>query len=101
MRSATPFWMGSAALALGRTGGAVWRTGDNGVVWMASEQPTVQANLLEGTSPPGTITWQTPNGDLFRSTVNIPKIGCWEILASTKDQNLRAIVYVYSARYFQ
>ncbi|MES4787696.1 MAG: hypothetical protein C4294_19930 [Nitrospiraceae bacterium] len=99
MRVATPYWMGKETFAVGHVGGVAWHSGENELVWHSDEQPSVQANLLEGRSPPVRVMWQPKAGDLYRSTLTIPKIGCLEILAATSTQNLRLIVYVYSARY--
>ncbi len=98
LRARTPYWIGNATLLVGRADSPVWRSGDNRVWWRAAEQPSVQVNLLEGSSPPANILWKDAQSDVYASTVTLPKVGCWEFLATVKGQLVRFLVYVYPSR---
>jgi hypothetical protein len=102
LRDMTPYWFGNEPLALGRSGGPVWYSGANPVVWWSSQgEPTVEVRLLEGKSDPATLQMQNAQGPLYRATITFPKVGCWEIITTVKEQTLRVQVYLYSTRYNQ
>ncbi len=100
MHAATPYWFGSPSLAAGHVGGAAWRSGDNAVVWMwASEQPRVEVNLLEGSSSPAGVKFLPGEAPIRASVITIPKVGCWEIIATTGANTLHFLFYVFPARF--
>ncbi|MBI1801414.1 MAG: hypothetical protein HYR71_07280 [Chloroflexi bacterium] len=99
-RGLTPFWIGHDTLAAGHVGAAVWRSGENTVIWWSrGGQPQTELNLLEGKSPPAVVAWQNTGPNLYTSTVTFPQNGCWEVIATTAESRLRFIVYVYPARF--
>ncbi len=102
MLAATPYWIVSGTLGAGRLDGPVWRSGANTVVWASfTAQPSVETNLLEGTSGPATVQFAPGGPPMYRSTIDFPLNGCWEVIGTAGSARLRFIVYAYAARFVQ